>query len=61
MAIDRIPVWKTELGKIPRCKLVQMVGNIKMLYAVKCVGKGGAIISTRKITGLRIMRPAMCT
>lgn len=34
-------------------------GDFKMFSAVKWVGNEGAIISTRKITGLRIMRPAL--
>lgn len=46
---DRVQVWEAELRKIPGCKLVQMVGNFKMLPAVKCVGKEETIISIRKI------------
>lgn len=56
---QRVQDWEAELGKIPGCKLVQIVGDFKMLSAVKWVRKEGTIINTRKITGLRIMKSAM--
>lgn len=54
---ERVQVWETELGKIPRCKSAQMLGDFKMLSAVKHVGKEGVMIIPRKIIGLKIKRP----
>lgn len=46
---QRVQVWEAELRKIPGCTPVQMVGDFKMLSAVKRVGKDRAIINIRRI------------
>lgn len=38
---QRVQVWEAELRKIPGCKLIQMVGDFKMLSVVKPCGNAG--------------------